>query len=294
MPLVRVGEVELFYESMGESAGPPVVLVMGLGAQMVLWPDGFCRSLVERGFRVIRFDNRDIGESTRLDHLEVPDVRRQMMRWFLGRPIRGPYGLEAMADDTVGLLDALDVPRAHLVGASMGGMISQLVAIRSPERVASLTSIMSNPGDRLSSLARPWALQALFKPLPRSREEAELRSLEVFRVIGSPGFLHDEDDIRQRAARAFDRGASPRGFLRQMTAVLAAGDRRPALRRVTAPSLVVHGTDDPLIPPRGGMQTAKAIPGAELLMVQGMGHDLPSGAWPTILDAFETVAGITA
>lgn len=300
MPFARVGEIELCYETFGESGGesggesagdrPTVVLVMGLGAQMVLWPDGFCDALVERGFRVVRFDNRDIGESTRLDRLPVPDPWRQIARWGVGLRVQAPYGLEAMADDTAGLLDALGLERAHVMGASMGGMIAQLVAIRHPERVLSLTSIMSNPGDRLSSISRPRALRALFRPLPRSVEEAGDSAVALFRVIGSPGFPFDEASIRERGRRAFERGPSPRGFLRQMAAVLAASDRRAALQRLDMPALVVHGSADPLVPPRGGVQTAKALRGSELLMVEGMGHDFPPQAWDRIGDAFERMA----
>lgn len=288
MPTARVGELELFYESMGQ--GPTVLLVMGLGAQMVLWPDDFCRGLVDRGFRVVRFDNRDVGESTRLDHLPAPAPREQLGRWALGLPVRAPYGLEDMADDAAGLLRELSVERAHVMGVSMGGMIAQLLAIRHPEQIATLTSIMSSPGDRLSSLSRPRALRALFRPLPRTREQAQDSALELYRVIGSPGFALDEASIRERAGRSFDRGPSPRGFLRQMAAVLAAGDRRPALGRLRLPALVVHGTKDPLVPPRGGAQTARAIAGSRLLRIAGMGHDLPAGAWPRIFDAFEGMA----
>ncbi|MCA9648262.1 MAG: alpha/beta hydrolase [Myxococcales bacterium] len=288
MPRAQVGDIELSYESMGE--GPTVLLVMGLGAQLVLWPDDFCRDLVARGFRVVRFDNRDVGESSRLDQLPVPDPRSQIARWLLGLPVRAPYGLGDMADDAAGLLDALEVERAHVMGMSMGGMIAQLVAIRHPRRVLSLTSIMSNAGDRLSSISRPRALRALFRPLPRTREQAELGALQLFRVIGSPGFPFDEAGIRDRAGRSFERGTSPRGFMRQMAAVLAGHDRRVALRRLRVPALVVHGKADPLVPPRGGVRTARALPRSELLMIDGMGHDLPRGAWPRILGAFERVA----
>jgi pimeloyl-ACP methyl ester carboxylesterase len=180
MPRVRVGELELHYESMG--SGEPLLLIMGIGAQLVLWPDDFCRALVERGFRVIRFDNRDVGQSTRLDHLGVPPVREQLLRWSLGLPVDPPYSLDAMADDAAGLLRALELPRAHVVGASMGGMIAQLLAIRHPQRVASLTSIMSHPGDRLSKLPRPRAMQAFFRPTPRTPEQAEESMLRFYRA----------------------------------------------------------------------------------------------------------------
>lgn len=285
MPRARVGTLELHYESIGD--GDPIVLVMGVGAQLVHWPDAFCHALAERGFRVIRFDNRDVGESTRLDHIRVPPLRPMMARWLLGLPVEAPYGLHDMADDTARLLDALGLPSAHVVGASMGGMIAQLVAIRHPRRVKSLTSIMSHPGDRLSAIPHPRALLALMRPLPRTRQEAQDASVEFFRVVGSTGFAFDEDETRDRAGRHFDRGQSPAGFARQMLAIMAARDRRPALRRLGVPAVVVHGSVDPLVLPRGGYETARALRNAEYLPIRGMGHDLPRGAWPRIIAAIE-------
>lgn len=287
MPRVRVGEVELCYESMGE--GTPLLLVMGIGVQLVFWPEDLCRALVERGFRVIRLDNRDVGQSSRMDHLGVPDVRRELLRWGVGLPVRAPYRLDAMADDAAGLLTELGVERAHVMGLSMGGMIAQLLAIRHPRRVASLTSIMSHPGDRWSGLPRPHALKALLRPPPRTREATQDSWVEFFRVVGSPGFPFDEAGIRERAGLHFDRGASPRGVARQFTAILAAGDRRPALRELEIPALVVHGTADPLVQLRGGERTAKALRRAELLRIPGMGHDLPRGMWPQLIEALERV-----
>src|SRR5690606_6365626 len=245
--------------------------------------------LVERGFSVLRFDNRDAGRSTRLDHLGVPPLRQQMLRWGLGLPVQAPYGLEAMVGDVAGLLDVLGLRRAHVVGASMGGMIAQLLAIRHPARVASLTSIMSHPGDRWSSLPQPRAMQAFMRPPPRTRAQAQDSWVELFRVIGSPGFPFDEAGVRARAGLHFDRGIAPAGTARQMTAILGAADRRPALRSLQMPALVVHGTHDPLVPLRGGERTAAALPRAELLRIEGMGHDLPREAWPRILEAIGRV-----
>jgi pimeloyl-ACP methyl ester carboxylesterase len=289
MPRARVGELELCYEVMGDAAARPLLLVMGLGAQLVFWPDALCHGLVERGFRVIRFDNRDVGKSTRMDHLGVPRIRQQLLRWSVGLPVRAPYRLEAMADDAAGLLDVLEVPRAHVVGASMGGMIAQLLAIRHPRRVASLTSIMSHPGDRWSGVPRRRALKAMLEPPARTREQAQDNWVRFFRVVGSPGVPFREDEVRDRAALQFDRGASPAGVVRQMMAILAAGDRRPLLRSLRLPALVVHGADDPLVQLRGGERTARALPGAELLRIAGMGHDLPREVWPRLFAAIERV-----
>jgi pimeloyl-ACP methyl ester carboxylesterase len=293
MPHARVGDVELCYEVMGEVMGqddrPSILLVMGLGAQLVFWPDALCQGLVERGFRVIRFDNRDVGQSSRMDHLGVPRIREEVLRWSVGLPVRAPYRLEAMADDAAGLLDVLGVERVHAVGASMGGMIAQLLAIRHPRRVASLTSIMSHPGDRWSGLPRRRAFRALLQPAARTRAEAQDAWVRFFRVVGSPGFPFREDEVRERAGLQFDRGASAAGVVRQMTAILAGGDRRPALRSLRVPSLVIHGADDPLVQLRGGVRTAKALPGAELLRIAGMGHDLPREVWPRLFAAIERV-----
>ncbi len=287
MPHARVGEVELCYRS--EGTGVPLLLIMGLGAQLVFWSDELCETFVRRGYRVIRFDNRDAGESTRFDHLPTPDVRRQIVRWGTGRSVQAPYGLEAMADDAAGLLDALDLPRAHVLGASMGGMIAQLLALRHPDRVSSLTSVMSHPGDRLSLLPKPHALRALFRPIARNRVAAQDAWVKFFRAVGSPGFDFDEPGLRHRAGLHFDRGLAPRGQARQMVAVLAAKDRRPQLRALQTPALVVHGDADPLVRVRGGVQTARALPRAELLRIPGMGHDIPRGVWPTVLDAVDRV-----
>ena len=288
MPKARVGQLELCYESAGE--GPVVLMIMGLGAQLVFWPEEFCQGLVDRGFRVVRFDNRDAGYSTRLDHLGVPRFPVEVARWAMGKRVRAPYGLEDMADDAAGLLDALEIPQAHVLGASMGGMIAQLVAIRHPKRVRSLTSIMSSPGDRRSLIPHPKAAQALFRKAPTTRREAEDSWVKFFRTVGSPGFLFDEPGLRERAGLHFERGPSPRGFARQITAVLAAPDRRAALNRLDVPALVVHGNADPLVPFSGGRRTADALRDVQFLRVEGMGHDLPRGAWPDMLDAFEHMA----
>ncbi|MCG8418172.1 MAG: alpha/beta fold hydrolase [Proteobacteria bacterium] len=288
MPVAHVNGIDIYWESMGH--GEPMLLIMGLGAQLVTWDDEFCARLAGRGFRVIRFDNRDVGLSSRLDHLRVASMRQLLLRAALGRPVRAPYSLRDMAADAVGLLDALDIARAHIVGASMGGMIAQIMAIEHPGRVRSLTSIMSHPGDPLSKLARPRALRAFTLPYPRTREEAIANYVATFRAIGSRGFAVDEDRLRRRAALAYDRSFYPRGLRRQFAAIAEAQSRVQALRSVRAPTMVLHGADDPLVPPRGGRATARAIPGARLRMIDGMGHDMPPDAWPLILDAIANVA----
>jgi pimeloyl-ACP methyl ester carboxylesterase len=287
VPKVRVGDVELCYESRGD--GEPLLLVMGLGAQMVLWPDGFCDALARRGYRVIRFDNRDVGESTRFSHLRPPDFRTEIMRWAVGLEVRAPYTVVDMAADTVGLLDALGLESAHIVGASMGGMIAQSVAVTCPGRVRSLTSIMSHPGDRRSLVVHPKALRALLRPPARTRAQAMQGLVDFYRVVGSRAFDRDEADIRHRAALQFERGINPAGFVRQLLAILASHDRSPSLRTLTTPSLVVHGTIDPLTRLPGGRRTARAIPAARMLEIEGMGHDLPPAVWSSIIDAIDTL-----
>jgi pimeloyl-ACP methyl ester carboxylesterase len=293
MPRVRVGQIDLHYEqwvdpaatASGGGRAEPLVLIMGLGAQLVMWPDGFCELLAARGYRVIAFDNRDAGMSTHLDAAPVPDVRRAMVRSLLGGRVDAPYTISDMADDAVGLLDALGLESAHFVGASMGGMIAQAAAISHPSRVRTLTSIMSSPGDRWSNLPRPRGLRALMMPPPRSEQQAIEGNLRFFRAVGSRAFDRDEAGIARRAARQFQRGVNPRGFARQLAAVLASDDRRTALAQLRMPALVVHGTIDPLIRVVAGRRTAAAIPDARLLEIEGMGHDLPPATWPRIVDA---------
>ena len=271
MPSARVGELELAYEEDGD--GAPLLLVMGIGAQMVLWDERLVGALTARGFRVIRFDNRDVGGSTRLDHLPVPKPIPTMARSLLGLPVPAPYTLSDMASDAAGLLDALGIARAHVLGVSMGGMIAQHLAIEHPSRVASLTSIMSSPGGRF--LPKPRAMRALLRPMGKTVEEAEARFLDVWAAIGSPAYPADPDRLRKNARASFARGASPRGFLRQLAAIGASGDRTARLRGVRTPALVIHGREDPLIPVRAGRATARALRHARYLELAGMGHDLP-------------------
>jgi len=280
----RVGAVELAYDLFGDpERGRPLVLIMGIGAQRVMWDDAFCEQLVARGFCVVRFDHRDIGESTRLD-APVPDPRRVLMRRMVGARIDAPYTLSDMAGDVGGLIDALGFGAAHIVGASLGGMVGQHLAIEHPARVRSLVSIMSSPGAR-RYLPAPRALGALFRPAPRSAEQAGRHVEKLFRTIGSTAWPIDGARLRAIGERAFQRGLSPRGFLRHFAAVMASGDRRDRLRGVHVPTLVIHGSRDPMFPIRAGRDLVSLMPDATWLPIAGMGHDLPPPLWPTLVAA---------
>jgi pimeloyl-ACP methyl ester carboxylesterase len=285
---VRSNGVELCYDEVGR--GDPIVLIMGIGAQMIWWPDAFCAELAEAGFRVIRFDNRDIGGSTYLHHLKAPNLARVTRQRWLGQPVDAPYGLDTMALDTVGLLDALDIPQAHVVGASMGGMIAQHVAFEHPDRILSLTSLMSTTGALAVSMPHPRAVQALFAGRPAEAGAAIEAAVYVARTLGSRGLTRDEERVRDVARRCIERGTNPEGFLRQWAAIMASGDRTARLGSIRAPTLVMHGTIDPLVPPAGGRATAKAIPGARLTLIDGMGHDVPEGAWTRMIEEIRAVA----
>ena len=278
--------LELCYQEMGDPDGQPLLLIMGLATQMIAWDEGFCGLLADRGFRVIRFDNRDIGRSTRIDSAGVPP-RVDMM---LGRRGSAAYLLPDMAADTVGLIDHLEIDSAHVVGASMGGMIAQTLAIEYPERVRSLVSIMSNTGSRWTGLPSRKAMAVLLAKPPRSREEAVERTVRTFGVIGSPGYPFDEERVRRIAGRSYDRGHGAAGVVRQLHAVTASGDRTQALRNVRTPATVIHGNRDVLVRPAGGRATARAIPDARLKTIDGMGHDLPQQLWPVFVEEIATNA----
>jgi pimeloyl-ACP methyl ester carboxylesterase len=276
----NVGEVELVYESIGDRADPALLLVMGLGMQLINWDREFCEGLAERGFHVIRFDNRDAGLSTKID-APVPNVMRAMA----GFRIRAPYLLDDMASDSFGLLDQLGVERAHVTGVSMGGMIAQTMAIRRPERVLSLGSMLSTPGDRRVGTPKLRVWSVLMRRAPQSRDAYIDYFVRVFRMIGSPGYPVDEARIREQAGLTYERSHDSAGTARQLGAILASGSRTAALRRLDVPTVVIHGKNDPLVPFRAGVATARAIPGAELVAVLGMGHDLPRELWPRFTDA---------
>jgi pimeloyl-ACP methyl ester carboxylesterase len=277
----NIGEVELCYETFGEQGDPALLLIMGLGTQMIAWHDDFCRELVDRGFFVIRYDNRDVGRSTHLDSIPPPSLLQLGLR----RIKRPPYTLADMADDTAGLLDHLEIEAAHVVGASMGGMIAQLLAARHPERVLSLVSIMSSTGSRWSGQPAMRVLPLLFGRPGAGKEAFVERIVKVFDAVGSPGFEGDEKWLREMAELSYDRGVSTAALERQLGAIIASGSRVADLRRIKAPTLVIHGTKDRLVRLSGGRATVRAIPGARLLTIDGMGHDLPRGAWPQIVNA---------
>jgi pimeloyl-ACP methyl ester carboxylesterase len=286
----KVGDVELCYEPFGDPDRPTVLLVMGLGTQMIAWHADFCGELADRGFYVIRYDNRDVGRSTHLSDRPTPKVRELMTR----RIRRPAYLLKDMAADGIGLLEELGIESAHVVGASMGGMIAQTMAAEHPDRVRSLVSIMSSTGSRWSGQPAPRILP-VFLQKPASGKEAYVeRIVKLFALVGSPGFERDDDELRELASTSWDRGVDPAGLNRQLGAIIASGHRARDLKRIRVPTLVIHGKSDRLIRPSGGRATARAIPGARLELIDGMGHDLPRGAWPRILDGIEQTAARAA
>jgi len=283
--LVRANGIDICYDAFGDANAEPILLIMGLGAQMVLWDDLFCVELAARGFRVIRFDNRDIGRSSkfsggkRITPLELIKLR------FFNVPVSAPYRLHDMARDTVALMDALSIPSAHVVGASMGGMIAQEIAISFPQRLRSLTSIMSTTGNPKTPPPTREAAMLLMRPTPRTKEEFFARFTQTWKFLRVGSFPLDEARDLIRAERIYERGLHYDGSARQLRAILASGSRKQRLQTVTAPTLVIHGTVDPLVHPFGGKDTAASIPGARLMMVDGMGHALPVEMWPEVIDA---------
>src|SRR3954453_23011962 len=276
-----VGPVTLCYETFGNPADPAVLLIMGLGTQMVGWREDFCRQLVDRGFFGIRYDNRDSGRSTSMKGRPVT------LRELTTRRVKDPpYTVAEMADDAIGLLDHLGIQRAHIVGASMGGMVAQHVALTHPDRVLSLTSIMSTTGHRLVGQPKLAVIPLFLSKPSGGKEEYIERAVKLFRAVGAKnGF--DEEYVREGAAVAWERGINMAGTGRQLAAVTAAGNRTHRLKRINVPTLVIHGKDDRLIGPSGGKATARAIPGARLLLLDDMGHDLPRPVWPKIIDAIQ-------
>lgn len=274
--------VELAYDLFGER-GLPLVLVMGIGAQRIFWSDALCMQFVAAGFQVVRFDHRDIGESTRLD-LPTPKPLPLLARAMLKLRVAAPYSLSDMASDVVGLIDHLGWKTAHFLGASMGGMVVQHLALEHPERVRSITAIMTTPGGR-RYIPKPRAFGALFAPSPKSAEEAGDHAAKMFEIIGSTAWSTDVERLKRAGTIAFERGFHPRGFLRHFASVLMSGDRRAKLSSVTAPMLVIHGSSDPMFPLGAGRALARSVKHGTWLPIAGMGHDLPTQLWPTIVAA---------
>jgi pimeloyl-ACP methyl ester carboxylesterase len=281
----EVNGIRLCYEVLGEPDRPVVLLIMGLGGPLIWWDDEFCEGLVERGFRVIRFDNRDAGLS------QAMTGAGRLVKSWLRRDAQQAYLLADMATDAVGLLDHLGVDRAHVVGVSMGGMIAQEIALAHPDRVLSLTSMMSTTGSRKVGWVAPRILARMFAAWPPGEEAYVERSVAGYRRIGSQRFMATAVPRQaDRARRTYRRGLNPAGTMRQIAAIVASPDRTAALGRITVPTIVIHGTADPLVHVSGGKATARAIPGAELVLVPGMGHDMPRELWPVLWDCITRTA----
>ena len=282
---IQANGIQLVYEEFGEKDKPVVLLIMGLGTQMIAWPDSLCKGLADLGYRVIRFDNRDVGLSQKIEGGRVPGIIRLTLSARLNWPVKVPYRLDDMAADAVGLLDALDIKQAHLAGASMGGMISQIIAGRYPDRVLSLTSIMSTTGRRSLPGAKPEITRKMIgKPASTEISDLVAHRMQIYRLIGSPGFRATDEVLRGKIFKSIKRSYYPQGYWRQVAAIMTSGDRVALLKQLQCPTLVIHGKDDPLIPLACGEDTARVIPGARLEIIDGMGHDLPEPLVPRMLE----------
>jgi len=287
---VKANGVRLAYEAFGDPANPAIVLMMGLGTQLIGWPIALCEGLVDRGFYVIRFDNRDIGLSEKMENAHIPQAATLMLRSRLRLPLKVPYTLDDMAQDCVGLLDALGIDRAHLVGASMGGMIGQIVAARFGERLHSFTSIMSTSGNPKIPMARRDVIMAMVKR-SLGLEKITLEStMAYWRKIGSPAYQPSDKELKKKILDSYYRSNHPEGYSRHMAAVLASGSRVRLLKQITTPTLVIHGRDDALVSVEGGIDTARNIHGARLEIFDGMGHDLPKALLPDFIELIATHA----
>ena len=283
--LAKTNGIELCYDIFGSPDAPPLILIMGLGAQMIMWDDAFCEQIAERGLRVIRLDNRDIGKSTKITGGEPISFPALIEAQMLGKPIKSAYLLSDMGKDVTGLMDVLGIKSAHIVGASMGGMIAQTLALNAPERVLSLTSIMSSTGEPGLPPPTPEAAALLMAPPPATKEEYLTNFGKTWRLLRVGSFPKDEAMDRARGERSYDRGLNPAGVGRQLVAIVASGSRKEALASLKVPTLVIHGDVDPLVRVEAGQATAAAVPGSKLLIVKGMGHALPTPIWPQVIDA---------
>lgn len=289
---IRANGIELAYEEFGEPDRPVILLIMGLGTQMIAWPEAFCRGLAARGYRVVRFDNRDIGLSQKMDGGRVPHLIKMAAYSRLNLPLEVPYRLQDMAQDAICLLDALDIDSAHIVGASMGGMIAQLIAGHFPFRVLSLTSIMSSSGRRsLPGANRNVALHMLRRPSSTDPEALQEHAMRTWRLIGSPDYQPTDAALRDKLSQSYQRSHYPAGHARHMAAIMASGDRIKVLKKIVAPTLVIHGKADPLVPVAAGIDTARLVRGARLELFDGMGHDLPTPLLPHFVDLISGHAG---
>jgi pimeloyl-ACP methyl ester carboxylesterase len=290
MPVISANGIEIAYDDRGNRDDPAILLIMGLATQMIAWPEALCDSLAAHGFRVLRFDNRDVGLSTKFEAAPPIDLGAVLQRVMAGEKIDPPYDLTDMARDTVGLMDRLAIKKAHIVGASMGGMIAQIVAAKYPNRVRSLVSIMSSSGDPGLPQAKPEAMTAIMQARPdgSDREMAIEHGMRIHRAIGSPGFPTPDDELRAKVCAAFDRSYYPAGVGRQFAAIVASGSRVGLLEKLSVPTLVLHGADDPLVPVEAGRHTAAQIPGSTLTVIPGMGHDIASGLIPILVEAIAT------
>ena len=289
--IAKVNGLKIAYETFGNPKDPPMVLIMGLGTQMVFWDDEFCSQLASHHFWVIRFDNRDVGLSSRLDKLGVPDVVELFLQPELIKDFQAPYSLEDMAADTFGLMDELNIESAHIVGTSMGGMIGQVMAIMNPERFLSFASIMSSTGHPSLPPPTAEATQLLIIPSPTDRDGFIDHSVMVWNLLTGSTFEIPEESIREKAALSFERGRSAAGLARQLAAILSNGSRREALKSLRVSTIVIHGNADPLVPVEAGIDTFESIPGAKKLIIEGMGHSLPPAVWPQVIDAIIQNAG---
>ena len=278
--------IQIEYETFGEPSSPALMLIAGIGGQMIGWDEELCKEWARKGLYVIRFDNRDVGLSTKMEEAGVPDLMAAMTASMNGEKVDAPYTFDDMADDAVGLLDGLKIDKAHICGISMGGAIAQTISYRHPSRVRSMTQVYATTGNPQLPKPKPEIVALLLTPPPGEREAYVDYMMKLYQTIAGPGFPFDETWHRKLAGRSYDRAFYAPGKARQFVATLAHGNRKPLLASITAPTLVIHGADDPLVPVAGGIDTAQAIPGAELMIIEGMGHDMPHGsAWSLIVEA---------